>query len=264
MKLQDLLVLVLAAAIITFLFAHPSGKQSPVEQPPAPPPSVKQSPIEQPPAPHTVSIPAMPYGPTSGPVNSIYFYETGGTRCNNNWYFVEYQFDWGDGTLSPWSPLPLAWHTWSKPGEYHVKARARCMYAPQIVSDWSKPLVVVITETGAKKWPEERQVYKIFLSVDELFKMYELDPVDTLEKYRGAHVYISGYVYEVRAYLDEPKIVLVTTKNEAFPRVYCTFSPDLRERIALVKEGHFLMVRGKISSWRHHLSVDLKSCSFVG
>lgn len=99
--------------------------------------SVQLQPIE------TVSTPDTPSGYTIGMVGiSITFSVSGSTSSLG--HPVEYQFDWGDGTLSEWSGTGIKNKTWHVLGTFNVKARARCVYDPSIVSEWSKELSVSI------------------------------------------------------------------------------------------------------------------------
>ena len=63
---------------------------------------------------------------------------------------MQYRFDWGDGTFSyPWSLETTATYSWSAPGNYTVRAQARCATNTYIESPWSdgKTVTVYPTET---------------------------------------------------------------------------------------------------------------------
>jgi len=96
----------------------------------------------------TISIPAVPSGPTSGTISTNYTYSTGGSTSNFG-HSVEYQFDWkGDGSdLSPWGSANQS-KTWTSAGTYNVTARARCTGDTSMVSGWSVALSVTITSGG--------------------------------------------------------------------------------------------------------------------
>ena len=96
----------------------------------------------------TVSTPNLPSGPGSGGAGTSYSYATGGAVSSQG-HAVEYQFDWkGDGTdLSPWGAATQS-KTWGTVGAYQVKARARCLSDPAVVSNWSGGLSVVVTQSG--------------------------------------------------------------------------------------------------------------------
>jgi len=96
------------------------------------------------PAEHTITTPNTPSGPSSGDVNKLYTYFTGGSSCSQG-HSVEYRFDWGDGVHSSWSSSTSASHSWSNAGTYTVKAQARCSVNNDIVSDWSSGKTVTIS-----------------------------------------------------------------------------------------------------------------------
>jgi len=93
---------------------------------------------------HTVSIPNIPSGPSSGEVGQSLTYSTGGSSCNQG-HSVQYLFDWGDGTSSAWSSSTTASKTWNSTGTYQVKAQARCEADPSVVSAWSSARSVSVT-----------------------------------------------------------------------------------------------------------------------
>jgi hypothetical protein len=94
--------------------------------------------------PHTISDPNIPSGPIDGVVNSEYSYTTGGSVCSFG-HNIEYQFDWGDLSLSNWSSSTSVLHSWTTPGLYNVKARARCTEDHANVSSWSSGLSVQVS-----------------------------------------------------------------------------------------------------------------------
>jgi hypothetical protein len=92
-----------------------------------------------------VSIPTTPSGPTSGTIDEIYPFITGGSSSDSG-DPVQYQFDWGDGTYSGWLSVGVlsvgkAW----KPGTYAVKAQARCAIHTNVISDWSAGKIITIS-----------------------------------------------------------------------------------------------------------------------
>ena len=92
-----------------------------------------------------VTVPDVPSGATSGISGTSYTYTTGDSSSTFG-DAIEYQFDWeGDGTdLSPWGAATQS-KSWSSPGTYHVKARARCK-EHWVESSWSAPLLVTISK----------------------------------------------------------------------------------------------------------------------
>jgi hypothetical protein len=59
---------------------------------------------------------------------------------------VEYQFDWGDGSVSQWLPSPRGEHTWLLGGQFDIRVRARSSLNPATVSLWSLAAPVVVGE----------------------------------------------------------------------------------------------------------------------
>ena len=92
-----------------------------------------------------VTAPTTPVGEIKGLPGVSYTYTTGGAFSSLG-DPVEYQFDWnGDGItdLSPWGPETQS-KAWPGGGTFSVRARARCVTHPTVLSDWSPPLTVEI------------------------------------------------------------------------------------------------------------------------
>jgi hypothetical protein len=94
--------------------------------------------------PETVSTPNIPTGPNTGDTGISYGYSTG-NAVSSIGDAVEYQFDWkGDGSdLSSWGSSSQS-KTWTNPGTYNVRARARCTIHHDKISAWSSLLAVTI------------------------------------------------------------------------------------------------------------------------
>jgi hypothetical protein len=92
----------------------------------------------------TVTAPSLVTGPPSGYTTDNLTY-TANMATSSEGHTVEYQFDWGDGTQSAWSTSQSANHSWSGPGTYDVRARARCQTHTAVESGWSPAKSVVIT-----------------------------------------------------------------------------------------------------------------------
>ena len=82
-----------------------------------------------------VNVPTTPTGPDSGLIGQALTFSTNGSACNFG-HPVEYQFDWGDSTLSDWG-ANVRQHTFSYSDTMEIKARARCKVNPEVISDWS-------------------------------------------------------------------------------------------------------------------------------
>jgi hypothetical protein len=99
----------------------------------------------------TISAPGLPKGPVSGMTGVSCSFSTGDST-SSLMHPVEYQFDWrGDGTdLSPWAGDAFNMNfssqskTWTMPGTYKVRARARCTVDTGMVSPWSDTLSVTM------------------------------------------------------------------------------------------------------------------------
>ena len=93
----------------------------------------------------TITNPTAPSGPITGTISKNYTYSVGGSVSNLG-HPIEYQFEWnGDGSdLSPWGAAAQA-KTWTDPGAYNIRARARCTTDTSVLSNWSNPLSVSIS-----------------------------------------------------------------------------------------------------------------------
>ncbi|KQC13270.1 MAG: hypothetical protein APR63_09000 [Desulfuromonas sp. SDB] len=80
-----------------------------------------------------------PSGPDSGLVDTVYTYTSDvipGT--------YQYQFDWGDGSVSNWSNSEMVSNSWATVGSYYIRSRVRDAADTTMVSTWSDPLLVKI------------------------------------------------------------------------------------------------------------------------
>jgi len=93
-----------------------------------------------------ITKPSIPVGTKIGMTGISYSFSTGDAFSDLK-HLLEFQFDWdSNGTdLSPWG-LSTQWKTWTVPGTYQVTARARCSIDTQVISEWSDPLTIVISE----------------------------------------------------------------------------------------------------------------------
>jgi outer membrane protein assembly factor BamB len=90
----------------------------------------------------TVSPPDQLSGPVTGAINEPLTFTAGGAATSLD-HPVEYRFDWGDGTFSPWGSASQS-HQWSTSGNKTVRTQARCTLHPEIESTWSENLIVTI------------------------------------------------------------------------------------------------------------------------
>ncbi|MCJ7778912.1 MAG: right-handed parallel beta-helix repeat-containing protein, partial [Sedimentisphaerales bacterium] len=97
------------------------------------------------PAEETISKPGTPTGQTS-PVKDIsYTYTTLGAESNLE-HTVEYQFSWGDGSVSAWSTSKSANHSWTSTGEKQISVTARCQTHTDITNISDLLTVTVVTD----------------------------------------------------------------------------------------------------------------------
>jgi hypothetical protein len=68
------------------------------------------------------TTPSAPSGPTSAAVAATCSYSTSATDPNGN--PIVYQFNWGDGSVSPWGAASQT-HAWTAAGTYYVTAQGR-------------------------------------------------------------------------------------------------------------------------------------------
>jgi hypothetical protein len=101
--------------------------------------------------------PDMPrdlYGPRSGYTGIVYtFFSMARDPDGDN---VKFLLDWGDGTnfetgLVRSGSLENASHTWSRPGEYQVRASAIDSWGAP--SEWTQPFLVVISPNDPPEQP---------------------------------------------------------------------------------------------------------------
>ena len=101
-----------------------------------------------------ISTPAIPVGPTKGLPGDTFTYMTGSATSNIS-DPIEYQLNWGDGTLSPWQSSTSFSKQWTTGGTFQVKAQARCALHPSIVSTVSNGLTVNIEKISAPTTPTQ-------------------------------------------------------------------------------------------------------------
>jgi Leucine-rich repeat (LRR) protein len=106
------------------------------------------------PSEHFVYTPTAPFGISVGKTDAAYEYQSEPSRDSDS-DALEYSFDWGDGSSSPWSATMQASHAWPVPGTYAVTVRARSAARPEIISSPSPVKIMIIdnslfgTERGA-------------------------------------------------------------------------------------------------------------------
>jgi hypothetical protein len=76
------------------------------------------------------------------------YYDLSGAVSSHSHQPLEYRLDWGDGSAyTDWSTdTTQIYHVYTSPGDYEVKAQARCYYNPEVESEWSVATVVSVLE----------------------------------------------------------------------------------------------------------------------
>ncbi len=72
---------------------------------------------------------------------------------SNMGHAVEYQWDWGNGTMSTWSPSSNSVMSTDVAGDFPVRVHARCIEHPDVESDWSEILLVHIVDVETISMP---------------------------------------------------------------------------------------------------------------
>jgi uncharacterized repeat protein (TIGR02543 family) len=92
----------------------------------------------------TVTVPTTISGPSTGMVGASYAFTASGSTSSLT-HAVEYQFDWGDGSVSGWSSSSQS-HAWvtASATAYNIKAKARCV-SDQVESGWSSSRPITIS-----------------------------------------------------------------------------------------------------------------------
>ena len=90
----------------------------------------------------SVSVPLFITGPDTGYTEETINFTTGGSVSNFG-NPIQYQFDWGDGTLSAWGDS-VSSHIYNLVGSHEVRARARSSVNNSVVSNWTSSKTIVI------------------------------------------------------------------------------------------------------------------------
>ncbi len=99
------------------------------------------------PPPETLTAPEAPIGPSAVDARSTYTYYVGGSTGSRG-EPVQYCIDWGDGTDTGWLPSgsSSAAKSWTSAATCAVRAKARCVFHPEVESGWSAPLAVTVSK----------------------------------------------------------------------------------------------------------------------
>ena len=98
----------------------------------------EQSPIEQRlPEQEEVGAPDAPTGPATALADSLIAWTAGGAESSFG-HEVEYRFDFDDSRQTEWSTVPVVTNRYPSPGQFDVRAQARCAQHPEVISEWSE------------------------------------------------------------------------------------------------------------------------------
>jgi hypothetical protein len=95
----------------------------------------------------TVSPPVLyPPSDLSGfHVNRNFMWNAGATSSLG--HALQYRYDWGNGVITDWSTSSSAQNPdYGTPGDYEIRAQARCQEHTDVESAWSDPYLVHVTE----------------------------------------------------------------------------------------------------------------------
>ena len=89
--------------------------------------------------------PGAPVGASNIQAGQMETYSTGDAISSHD-HYIEYRFNWGDGSESPWSLSIEVSYSWPTTGVYTVRAQARCRLHTARISPWSAGLTVTVTD----------------------------------------------------------------------------------------------------------------------
>jgi hypothetical protein len=92
----------------------------------------------------TVTAPTTISGPSTGTIGVSYSFTASGSTSSLT-HALEYQFDWGDGSVSGWSSSSQS-HAWATAIAFNIKAKTRCV-PDQVGSAWSSSHPITISNT---------------------------------------------------------------------------------------------------------------------
>lgn len=92
-----------------------------------------------------ISTPILnPSGERTYDLGDWEFFTSYGTVSNMG-HSVEFQMDFGDETMSGWTPNPASVH-FEEVGDFEIKLRARCQEHTDVVSEWSDPFLAHVID----------------------------------------------------------------------------------------------------------------------
>jgi subtilisin family serine protease len=93
-----------------------------------------------------ISTPLIPSGKQylKTGLSGTYFAE--GSESNAG-HELEYEFSWGNGPSGTWGTAMQSYQ-WDADGHYYLTVRARCKIHPEVISNWSEPLLVIVDSIG--------------------------------------------------------------------------------------------------------------------
>jgi hypothetical protein len=167
-----------------------------------------------------IIAPARPGGPSSGLIGTNYTFTTSGASCSNG-HSLQYEYNFGDGTISSWRTSTSVNKYFSSAGTYQVKVRARCIEDNNKISAWSQPLTVAIGNP-----------------LSQFTLTVEVEGEGTTEPAVGTHQVIEGTEVVLRATPAEGRRFdkwLIGTNEFSEPTVTVTVSNNTRAKAFFVE-----------------------------
>lgn len=127
-------------------YSVPPPENPPPNEPPENPPAEEDTPP---------NAPIKPIGPTLVEAGTVYQYNSSAVDPDGD--SVRLRFDWGDGSISPWSDFVTsgtsvsASHTWTTVSNYPIRVIAQDTNGSN--SSWSETLTVMISQTQNEGYP---------------------------------------------------------------------------------------------------------------
>ncbi len=103
--------------------------------------------VTPPPYPNKKPIPVFTTGNRHVDTD-VYVYFSGVASYDPDGFVIQYYFDFGDGSHSPWLPRssPYTYHAYSEPGVYYAKLKVKDN--KYLESDWSGEIAIYVSEGG--------------------------------------------------------------------------------------------------------------------
>jgi hypothetical protein len=152
----------------------------------------------------TVSEPTSMSGPTTGEPGTQYTFTFSGASSDLG-HSVAYQVDWGDGKTSSWDSVGTFSHSWNADGIYIIKAYAKCIDHPYIMSS-SVTMDTIHIETETEDEPPQ-EIELTRFEINQCFQTVKKGINDVCD------------VQEYKLIETKPFVVRVTLENKSQSKV---------------------------------------------